>query len=213
MIFLHFFPLMMRLKFFSVYLTFSYPAVAFLALAVICDRKGAVVLCLMSSIMHESGHLLAMKLTGARLKSINFNLGEVAINADSVRLSYGAEIFVTISGVLVNFIISFISFVVWLIFNQGFLFKLCISNLLIGVFNLLPVRFLDGGQLLSFILKRRLTPEFTDKLLNIVTVIFLVPIGVVAFIFIFNSSFNYSLLFAAVYLIYTLVSKEFKYVS
>ena len=52
-----------------------------------------------------------------------------------------------------------------------------------------------------------------NKIVDILTVIFLVPLSVSGFIFIFNSSYNFSLLFAALYLISTLVSKEYKNVS
>lgn len=203
----------MKAKVFGVSVCVSFPAIAFLALALICDKKGTVFLCLVSSFLHESGHITAMKLKGARLKSVAFNLGDVAINADCSNISYSADIFITLSGVAVNLILSLLSLTLWFMCKAEIFYNLCVVNLLIGVFNLLPVRFLDGGQLILLFLKKHFLPRFCEKVVDVLTVVFIVPIGIAGLIFIFNSSYNYSLLFAALYLICTLVSKEFKNVS
>ncbi len=154
-----------------------------------------------------------MKLSGAKLKSVSFNLGDVAINADSSSLSYNAEVFVTVSGVAVNLILSGVSFVIYAVSKTDLSFSFGISNLLIGLFNLLPVRFLDGGQLLMYLLQKCFTPKICERIADILTVVFIVPIAIWGIIFLFNSSYNFSLLFAALYLICTLVSKEYKNVS
>lgn len=203
----------MKTKLFGISFSVSYPAVAFLTLALICDRKGTVIICFLSSLLHEIGHIIAMKLTGAKLKSVCFNLGDVAINADSSKLSHRSEIFVNLSGVAVNFLLSLLSFAVFAVSNAEFFKSVAISNLLIGTFNLLPVRFLDGGQLILLFLQKRFTPKSCERTVDILTLVFLVPIATMGLIFIFNSGYNYSLLFAALYLISTLVSKEYKNVS
>jgi len=87
------------------------------------------------------------------------------------------------------------------------------SNLCVAVFNLLPIKYLDGGQLLILLLRSKLDYRRLDLIINIITFVFLVPVAVVGFVFLFNSRYNYSLLFAVLYLICTLVSKEFKNVS
>lgn len=203
----------MKLKLFSVELRVSYPAVAFFTLALICDKNKTMLICLLCSLFHEAGHIAAMKLSGAKLKSVSLNLGDVAINADSTTLSYNAEVFVTISGVAVNFILSGVSFAVYSVSKDNISFSFGVSNMLIGVFNLLPVRFLDGGQLLMYLLQKRFTPKICDKITDVLTVVFVIPIAIWGIIFLFNSSYNFSLLFAAIYLICTLVSKEYKHVS
>lgn len=203
----------MKAKFLGVEFFVSYPAVAFLSIAIICDKKGAVLLCFVSSILHEIGHIVAMKLKGAKLNSVAFNLGDVAINADCTMLSYSEEIFVSVSGVAVNLVVSLLSFILFFMSKSQPWYDLGLTNALLGVFNLLPVRFLDGGQLLTLLLQKSFTTNFSERIVNILTVIFLVPIGTLGLIFLFNSNYNYSLFFAALYLICTLVSKEFKNVS
>lgn len=213
LIFPRFFPQLMKLKAFGVCFTVSFPAIAFLAIAIICDRKGTVLLCLIASFMHEAGHILAMLLKGAKLKSVRINLGDVAIDTESTTLSYDDEIFISVSGVFINLILSLFSLLLFLFIKLSFCYNFFIVNLLIALFNLLPIRFLDGGQLLLFLLKKHFSIKTCDIVINILTVVFVVPVGVLGFIFVFNSSYNFSLLFTALYLISTLVSKEFKNVS
>ncbi len=203
----------MKTKVFGTDFYFSFPAIAFLTLAIICDKKGTVLICLLSSILHELGHIVAMKIVGAKLKSVNFNLGDVAINADLSMLSYKAELFVNIGGVAVNFILSIIALTLYIVFKADFFQSLFISNVLIGAFNFLPVRYLDGGQVLLMLLQKRFSLKLSENILNALTVCFMVPVGICGLMFLFSSSYNFSLLFAVFYLICTLVLKEFKNVS
>lgn len=203
----------MKLKFFSVDVYISFLSIAFLSLAIICDKKGTVILCLVSSIFHEAGHILLMFSRGVKVKDIRFNLGDVAINADFSTVSVKDEILITLGGVMVNFTLSALSFILWVLVKSELFFSFGMVNLLLGMFNLLPVRNLDGGEILSIALNSRCSAKISDIICDTVTVIFMVPVGILGFVSLFNSSFNYSLLFASLYLICTLVSKEFRNVS
>lgn len=203
----------MKVKIFGVLFSVSFPAVAFLSIALISDNKGTFLICLVSSFLHELGHISTLRITGVKIDSVRFNLGDVAINADYAGLSTNAEIMVLLSGVAVNLALSIIGFVFWQIFSTAFCFNIIISNLLIAAFNLLPVRFLDGGQLILLILQKFIDSDVSERIINVLTVVFIIPVAVAGFIFVFNSSYNFSLLFVALYLICTLVSKEFKNVS
>lgn len=213
LIFRHYFQPQMKVKIFGVLFSVSYPAVAFLSIALISDNNGTFLICLVSSFLHELGHISALKITGANIDSVRFNLGDVEIKADCTGVSSNAEIIISLSGVAVNLVLSLVGFLLWRIFGTTFFFNVIISNLLIAAFNLLPVRFLDGGQLVLLILQKYIDIYTSERIVNILTVVFVVPVAVAGFVFIFNSSYNFSLLFVALYLICTLVSKEFKNVS
>lgn len=203
----------MKVKFFGVEFKVSFPAISFLALAIICDKRGTLLICFFSSVLHEFGHIAAMKLKGVRLKSVAFNLGDVAIDADLSSLSYKDELFVNAGGIAVNFILAIFAFLLNCFWQVDFFHNIIISNILIGVFNFLPVRYLDGGQILLIILKKRFSLNISERILNILSFCFMVPASISGLVFLFNSNYNFSLLFAVVYLICTLVSKEFKNVS
>lgn len=203
----------MKLKLFGTDFSVSYPAVAFLCLAVISDKIGNILICLISSFLHELGHIFAMKTKGVRIESVAFNIGDVIIKADSSSLSYLSEIFISSAGVTVNFLLAIIFYLLFRFSEVTIFYTFFVSNLAIGIFNLLPVRFLDGGDILRLIFNRFFSQKSTEIILTTLTIIFMLPILITGLIFLFNSSYNYSLLFAAIYLICTFVSKEFKNVS
>lgn len=203
----------MKAEIFGLNFKISFPAVAFLTLAILCDNQGTVLICLFSSLFHELGHILVMKLKGAKIKSVSLNLGDVAINADLSQLSYKDELLINAGGIAVNFILSFFSFVVYCPLEFELFYSVFVANILIGCFNFLPIRYLDGGQILLLILQRYISQKVSERILNILTICFMVPAGAIGILFLFNSSYNFSLLFAVLYLICTLVSKEFKDVS
>ena len=95
-----------------------------------------------------------------------------------------------------------------LLLNSDVFLQLLRVNLCIGVFNALPVRYLDGGQILSIILSKQCSYETTERILNITSIVFLVPIAVLGLLFVLQAEFNFSLLFAVLYLVYTIISKE-----
>lgn len=203
----------MKFKVFGVDFFVSFPSIAFISLAIVCDKKSTVPICIGASLLHELGHIAAMRLTKVKVQSVSINLGDIAINADALPLSYKAEFFVNISGVLVNFLISLTSFLIYILWGKEVFRSFFISNILIGAFNLLPVRYLDGGQIAFIILQRFISQKNSERILNILTFCFMLPLATLAFLFLIKSKNNYSLLIAVLYLICTLVSKEFKNVS
>ena len=95
-------------------------------------------------ISHEMGHIIALKITGGELKSIEFSCSGIKMTA-SPYTSIKSGIFVLMSGVAVNFILYT-------------LMRLCgisgympLFNMAEGLFNLLPYSMLDGGAVLNLI--------------------------------------------------------------
>lgn len=95
-------------------------------------------------ISHEMGHIIALKITGGELKSIEFSCSGIKMTA-SPYTSIKSGIFVLMSGVAVNFILYA-------------LMRLCgisgympLFNMAEGLFNLLPYSMLDGGAVLNLI--------------------------------------------------------------
>ena len=186
----------------------SYPAVALFSLALLCDTKHTFILCMISSVLHESGHIFTMKRFKAKVSSVCINVGDIRIVADCSKLGLYEDIAVSLSGVAVNFLLSALSLIFYQVFKSDIFMNILGVNLCIGLFNLLPIRYLDGGQVFENLLSVFLTQKNTDRILNIVSVIFLIPILVVGFIFVLRAEYNFSLLLAVCYLICTIVSKE-----
>lgn len=200
----------MKFKVSDVIISVSYPAVAFCTLAIISAPDNKVLMCLFSALCHECGHLVAMKLYGVSVKEISVSLGDIAINTDESANSFTADVIITLSGVAVNFILFILFLLVWFL-SEAYLFRdLAVANLCIGFFNILPISSVDGGNLLLLVLERHCSLNVSQKVISAVTAVFLIPLLVAGFLMLFAAKNNFSLLFAALYLLYIFVSKEIR---
>ncbi|QZY56611.1 M50 family metallopeptidase [Crassaminicella profunda] len=101
-------------------------------------------------LLHEGAHIFTAKLLGYRIEKVEiFPFGGVAAIEENLVMNPKHEILIAASGPVFNFIMVFIGYN---IFNRfyltvdGFVFFVH-SNLIIGLFNLLPVIPLDGGRI------------------------------------------------------------------
>ena len=104
-------------------------------------------LLLVSALLHEAGHLLCVLLFGGRVESVlltPFGL-RMFTRGDISRAGEAAALFM---GPLVNL------FAAWLFWKGGHT-GAAAENLVLGVYNLLPAKGLDGGRLLGLLAPRR----------------------------------------------------------
>lgn len=182
----------------------SYPSLALIALIVILNINTGYLLCFFSVLIHECGHLLAMKLCGLSPKGIKISLFNIVIaEKDRHCAKFFSDIAVTTAGPLANIV----TYLVTLPFNATF----ASVNLLIGLFNLLPAASLDGGQLLYLLLSKRFSSEKSAKIVDIVTLIATVPLFFIGILMLLNSRYNFSLLFLSLYLILSIFIRKDKY--
>jgi len=115
---------------------------------------------LFSILLHEVGHSIIASNYGIKFqKIVLFALGGIALNPIEITVPK-KEIRMALAGPLVSFIISGLSLILWFIFFQnrmfitqnfpidGIFFYSGMINLVIGLFNLLPVFPCDGGRIL-----------------------------------------------------------------
>lgn len=168
------------------------------------DKNNAVIVGVVASICHECGHLIAMHFCKEVCTDVKIGLGRVDILKDNklVQYSLKKEVFVLLNGPAFNFFAAGIS-----VFCKHFLcefgvYKLFLAaNIAMGVVNLLPVYFLDGGQILYLVLDNFYSEEFAKGILNMTSIVFLVILSICAIIFIYMSGYNFSLLALVIYLV------------
>ena len=162
--------------------------------------------------IHESGHLLAMIKCGYAPEKIKISAFEIKI-FDSKRQSRSEKqnFFIIFFFFAVNFI-CFIPFYLLYLLGNEFVLPFAISNLSVGMFNLLPVLSLDGGQLIFIILRQRVGADKAEKIVDIITFITIIPLAALGFIVLFESKYNFSLLFVCVYLIVSLLTRGNRYI-
>ena len=127
--------------------------------AVFLDRNGILPFLLLSAIIHELGHFLTLNLLGARVGGVEVGLGGArALVPGMARLSYKKEFAAVAAGPAVNLAAALVLSRLAAKTSAEWMFVAAGTNLVLGLFNLLPMRFLDGGRLAQIIAASRVGP-------------------------------------------------------
>lgn len=113
------------------------------------DTSGYMSFSLLFSAFHEMGHIASMYIVKKPPRAIRIKLYGLEISTNSI--SYIEALFIALSGPIVNIILALSIYVLWLKFKVVNV-DLAIINLFIGLFNLLPINNLDGGDILKNLL-------------------------------------------------------------
>lgn len=172
-----------RLGNIKICLDFTFFAVFFLFM--MFDTSGYGILALYSCLIHELGHLAAMLMVGCKLNEILFYCAGIKITANErYKLSFSRELIVLIAGSVVNIILFFICYFC----SDKLTLKMpvfAIINLLIGLFNLLPVNMFDGGKITELILSKFVMPDTAYYISHILSLIITVS-ALLASIFLYS---------------------------
>lgn len=182
---------------------------AVISYIVIIDTTQIMLIGVISTFIHEIGHIIAMILKNHKIREINIGFFYIDIvDKDRKIINYENDLFILISGSALNYIISVISLFMFC-FTKNYIFQNIIYiNSTIGAVNLLPIASLDGGQIVFIVLNRLFCFKTANILYNTISIIFLIPLAFVGFIVLLKSKYNFSLLFICCYLIYTLLLKN-----
>lgn len=118
------------------------------------DQQGIVFPALLACCLHEAGHVLVIRLVSGNIKQFNITV----VGAELVLLhplSYGRELLSAAAGPGMDLLLAALIRGHWPLFTG--------LNLALAVFNLLPLRRLDGGRMLRCCLSMALGPEGADR--------------------------------------------------
>lgn len=186
---------MLRLTLWGVRIRLSLLFPAALVILLTIDRSGIPAWCVAASLMHEAGHFLMMFALGSRPSELTVGIfGVSAAQPADTSLKYWASALIALAGPLVN-LASF-----GVIFAAQGLTMPALVHLSIGLFNLLPVEALDGGQALFFLLARRRGVEKAEVIVFAVSLCVIVPLATAGFFMLLRGHHNFSLLTVSLYL-------------
>lgn len=183
---------MIRVCCFGVWIQVSVFYLAVITLLSFLDQTGIALWGLSASLLHEFGHIIALYLVGGQAQLLSFEMTGIRMVQKKI-LGNLQDAIVLSAGCLMN----------------CFCFLLCIKcgilngatvHLCIGVFNLLPSKLLDGGQLLILFLTRFLSPERAEQVCFVVSLsvsILLLVLGLSVFV----ASWNPTLLITGGFLL------------
>lgn len=170
-------------------ISISFGVTVIAAIVIFCGSYDLVLPMLSAAAIHEAGHIIAILLQGGNISNFTVNAGGLKISYDSYRFTYAQDLICALSGPVVGIIAAVLGANIGLPVFAGI--SLCLS-----VFNLLPIRPLDGGKIVwSFFMM--LSVKNSDKLMTIIEIIFLAILNVISlYIFAISGSFNLTLLTA-----------------
>lgn len=201
----------MKFRVLKTEITISYLIICTASICIIAGIFDSFLYCLFAIIIHETGHIILMCIFGYAPEKIKISLFEISIS-DRKRQerSFIQNFLIIFFGPFANFICFILFYLLYLIGNDYFLY-FAAANFSVGLFNILPVMSLDGGQLLYLILSRFFSDTGSQRIVNVITFIIIFPLASLGFILLFNSKYNFSLLIVCIYLVFSLICRNNKY--
>lgn len=163
-----------------------------------------------SIFLHEVAHLIAAVCIGLRSSHIVLYAFGVNLKLKNTLIySFSDEIILYLSGPLLNLIIAVIAIPLT---KYGNLWNyLYWNNLMLSLFNLMPIGPMDGGILLKKFLTRRVGYIVAGKIINIISAVLIVCLVICEIVLIRISSFNFSIIFISIFLIGNIFTNKEKY--
>lgn len=162
---------------------------------------------IISSLMHELGHIIAVKAKKCSIDRIKLG----CVNAD-IFLNGGNltdKIIILFSGSMMNFFIAVIFKIMCSVYYDVNIFQtIYLQNLCIGILNLLPISTLDGGCIFLSLLNEKIDSIVALRVYNIVSFIFLIPLFCIGMWILITSEYNFSLILLVTYLISCILLKK-----
>jgi stage IV sporulation protein FB len=179
----------------------SFWFVAGVAVLLLTDWADTTLLGLLAALCHEGGHLLVLSLFHAMPEEVALQpFGVLMREKRGLAPSWVRDCLVSLGGPMMNLLF-------WAVL-RGFWPELAAAQLVLGVFQLLPIVSLDGGRALESLLSRRFSGKELERLGMVISLLFLVPMAVMGFWLLLSSRYNFSLLLVSVYLMLCLVLRK-----
>ncbi len=195
----------MIFKLFNIEFQISVPFAVMFAFLLVTDKTGLMSASLLAVVLHEIGHLIWMKKCRTAPKLVKMSLGGVLM-VGSAFCTAKESISIALAGPIVNFLFTAVFYFFGVYFDNVLLAAFGVVQFLVGAINLLPVKGLDGGTVLTVLLEKYCKRNVA---LIVKLVSFCVSVGVLVLgiaVAVKNTS-NPSLLLLGIYLIILNISR------
>lgn len=138
-------------------------------IAAIISPVQVVVNILLAAMLHECGHLAILRLFRVPIEGMRLTaLGAELYARGAQRLSYGRELLVTLAGPAINLIVAVLAAAAALYMQWETLYVFAGANVILCLYNLLPILPLDGGRTLYLVTAYFFGPMVGDAVAAIV---------------------------------------------
>lgn len=155
-----------------------------------------------AALLHEIGHFAAILLSGRGVSKLVLSPLGAEIHLKPSLSSYKTDLLVSLAGPFANILGSMCIFICEAT-AFSVLFSMC--NIALLLFNLLPIRGLDGGEALHSFLLLRNTAEKSDKICLYFSWISIAFLWLFSLYSLFYYNQNLSLFFATAYLFFSAI--------
>ena len=191
----------MTFKLSGVRIEITFLFVAFLTFIISLNAPANLLITVASSLLHEAGHLSMLILLNNKPQAVKFEIvGMNIIRQQNLKISRKGEIAISLGGPLMNLVVVIVSCLLLTFYNNQYVLTCACINLILMTFNLLPIKMLDGGAILYFILSAHFNSELCRKILKVTSVFFIFIIYLWAFYVFVVTKYNFSLIIIAIFL-------------
>ena len=164
----------------------------------LCGQALWIINYLSALIIHELAHLWVALKSGYSLRFVKLDMFGMSVELNE-RIDDKDTFKINIAGPVVNLLMCLICMsLYWLIPNSFYyLNSFCLANLVLAVFNLLPVYPLDGGKIFSGVIQNKRTYRLLDCIIRYSLAI----LSICAFVFSCFAKPNLIFLLVAVYFV------------
>lgn len=175
--------------------------IALISFMVSLNAPSNVLITVLSSLLHEIGHLIMMIVVDNKPQRVRFEItGINIIRNEDTNISVKNEIFISLGGPIANAVILTFCCVVMCFHNSNLIMTLACINLILMLFNLLPIKKLDGGTAFYYLLSQKLEIFVCNKILKITSLVFIALIYIWGIYIFIVSRYNISLIIIAIFL-------------
>ncbi len=166
---------------------------------------------LIAIILHELGHAFVAKKLGYNLDKIWMLPFGACLSFKEFSFNPDDEVKIAFAGPIVNILLIIITMTFWWIIPETYVFSytFAISNFSIALFNLLPAYPLDGGRILTGVLRMRFKNKKVYKIACILNLIFC-SIFFIMFIISIFLKINFTFIAIAIFLFISTFEGKFQ---
>ena len=197
----------MRFKVFGTEIYISFLFASVITLMLLFDKTGVILPLLFAVFMHEIGHLFMMYIRAAAPKRIKLIPASVQITKPFIS-NYKNDIIISLAGPIVNILLFAVFYFNYKCYLNTTTLYIALLNLIIGVFNLLPIKGLDGGTVFYCILCKYTNVNKAELILGAISFLGGMALLISAVVLTIRGKINISLYIMGIYLLVTTLIKK-----